>query len=159
MPKIFPIRPVPNAPGPALGASPEEQQPKVDFREVLRLVQSSAASAGGAQSVVFSGRSDLLMRDVIARYGFDRLPATSAELYGLFEYCDSLDAASGMGMRPTDQLREWQEASFVVWRKKKPELMPAIELYCAEDIEGLRSLHEREDTLTELGRCFLECEE
>ncbi len=159
MSKIFPIRQIPTASGTVPGASPTLQQPKVDFREVLRLVQSSAVSADGAQSIDFGGRSERLMRDVIARYGFDRLPATYAELYGLFEYCDSLDAASGMGMRPKDQLREWQEASFVVWRKKKPELMPAIELYCAEDIEGLRSLHEREDTLTALGRRFLECEE
>ncbi len=96
------------------------------------------------------------MRQVATRYGFDRLPATYGELFALFEYCDSLDAASGVGMRPKDQLGEWQAASFVVWRRKSPELMPAIELYCAGEIAGLRALHLQEDTLAMLGRRYLE---
>jgi len=107
-------------------------------------------------AVVFTEPSEVLMRQVVARYGFDRLPATYGELFALFEYCDCLDAASGVGMRPKDQLGEWQAASFVVWRRKNPDLMPAIELYCAGEIAQLRALHLQEDTMTRLGRKYLE---
>jgi len=62
-------------------------------------------------------------------------------------------------MRPEDQLGDWQKASFVVWRRKNPELMPAIELYCAGNIPGLLALHQRDDTLTMLGRRYLESDE
>jgi hypothetical protein len=62
-------------------------------------------------------------------------------------------------MRPDDELAEWQAASFVVWRRKSPELMPAIERYCAGDIDALRELHRREDTLAALGRAYLATDE
>jgi hypothetical protein len=159
MSKIFNIKPIAASHHPEQRISTEIEPPGVDFREVLRLIEDGSINRSGADRVVFGGRSEELMHQVAARYGFDRLPATRAELFGLFEYCDSLDAASGVGMRPKDQLVEWREASFVVWRRKKPELMPAIDLYCAENIDGLRALHQREDTLTALGRRFLNGEE
>ena len=107
-------------------------------------------------AVVFNDEAQPLMRQVAARYGFERLPATYGELFGLFEYCDCLDAASGVGMRPQEQLAEWQAASFVVWRRKSPQLMPAIELYCAGLIEALLALHREQDTLARLGRDYLQ---
>lgn len=136
--------------------SAEPQQSAVAFNEVLRLMGGAAFVGDTSGTLVFTEQSELLMRQVVARYGFDRLPATYGELFGLIEYCDSLDAASGVGMRPKDQLAEWRAASFVVWRRKNPELMPAIELYCAGEIERLRALHLQDDTLTKLGRKALE---
>jgi len=143
--KIVSIKPIPTGP----------QQSAVEFREVLRLIGGGEAGRDVSTSVVFTAPCELVMRRVMARYGFDRLPATYGELFGLFEYCDSLDAASGVGLRPKDQLDEWQAASFVVWRRKHPQLMPAIERYCAGDTDGLRELHSQQDTLTTLGRNYL----
>ena len=37
--------------------------------------------------------------------------------------------------------------------------MPAIELYCAGDIDALRALHRAQDTLTALGRGYLATED
>jgi hypothetical protein len=154
--KVVSIKPIPTPSNVEEPVSVEPQQSAVDFKEVLRLIGSGAVIGDTSSAVVFTERSELLMRQVVARYGFDRLPATYGELLGLFEYCDSLDAASGVGMRPQDQLSEWQAGSFVVWRRKDPDLMPAIELYCAGAIAGLRALHRQEDTLTTLGRKYLE---
>ncbi len=154
--KVVSIVPSPapssSEPAPAAGY----QQSAVDFREVLRLMGGATVVRDTSDAVEFTPGSELLMRRVAARYGFERLPATYNELFALFEYCDSLDAAAGVGMRPQDQWAEWQAASFVVWRRKQPELMPAIELYCAGDVAALSALHRREDTLTTLGRNYLE---
>ena len=58
-------------------------------------------------------------------------------------------------MHPQDRLREWQLASFEVWRRKAPQLMPAIELFCAGEFDALRALHTRQGTLSTLGRRYL----
>lgn len=157
--KLVSIMPVPSASGsePALGAG--LQQSAVEFREVLRLIGGDEASRDVSASVAYTEPCELVMRGVIKRYGFDRLPATYGELFGLFEYCDSLDAASGVGLRPKDQLDEWQAASFVVWRRKHPQLMPAIERYCAADTDGLLELHREQDMLTTLGLNYLAVDE
>ena len=154
--KVVSITPIskPSNIEPPVSAAP--RQSAVDFKEVLRLLGGGGFIADISEAVSFTEPSELLMRQVVARYGFERLPSTYCELFALFEYCDSLDAASGVGMRPKDQLAEWQAASFVVWRRKNPDLMPAIELYCAGEIARLRALHLQEDTLTTLGRKYLE---
>jgi hypothetical protein len=139
--------------------SPEIRQSAVAFRELMRLLGGGAGLRDTNEAVAFPPEAEALTRGVLARYGFERLPATFAELFALFEYCDSLDAASGVGMRPDGELAEWQAASFVVWRRKSPQLMPAIELYCAGDIDALRALHLREDTLAALGRAYLSLDE
>ncbi len=153
--RVVSIKPITKAPGIEQPVSTEPRQSAVDFKEVLRLIGGTVVR-DTSDAVVFTEPGELLMRQVVARYGFDRLPSTYGELFALFEYCDSLDAASGVGMRPKDQLGEWQAASFVVWRRKNPDLMPAIELFCAGEISGLRALHLEEDTLTMLGRKYLE---
>lgn len=137
------------------GPGPELRQAGVVFREIVRALSPDPRSNPQTTPVAFGDATEPLIRGVLARYGFERLPATLAELYGLFEYCDILDAASGVGMRPPDQLADWQAASFEVWRRKKPELMPAIERFCGGDLDGLKSMHSREDTLARLGREYL----
>jgi hypothetical protein len=133
--------------------APVIRQAAAALREVLRALAPDP-SAAPTDPVSFGADTEPLMRAVLARYGFERLPATRAELFGLFEYCDCLDAASGIGMRPPDQLAAWQAASFEVWRRKRPDLMPAIERFCAGDVDGLRALHRAEDTLARLGRDY-----
>ena len=133
----------------------ESMQSAVEFREVMRLIRADKGVVDLSGALAFTSDSEQVMRRVLVRYGFDRLPRTYDELFGLFEYCDCLDAASGIGMRPREQLAEWQAASFPVWRGKRPQLMPAIERFCAGDVEGLRELHRQEDTLTGLGIHYL----
>lgn len=140
----------------ATGAAP--RQAAVAFREVMRLLGPGAGLRDAAGPVALPAEAEAVVRGVLARYGFERLPATFGELFALFEYCDCLDAASGVGMRPDSELAEWQAASFVVWRRKSPHLMPAIELHCAGDVDALRALHRREDTLAALGRAYLRVE-
>jgi hypothetical protein len=157
--KVVSIKPISKRSNIEQPVSAEPRQSAVDFWEVLRMIGGGVAVGDISAAVVFTEPSELLMRQVATRYGFERLPATYGELFALFEYCDRLDAASGVGMRPKDQLAEWQAASFVVWRRKGPDLMPAIELFCAGDIAALRALHRREETLTMLGRKYLEFED
>jgi hypothetical protein len=154
--RVVSIRQVSEASGTGQAAAAEPRASAVDFGEILRSLGTAALAGDAAGALVFTPASERLMRQLAARYGFERLPASYAELFGLIEYCDSLDAASGVGMRPKDQLAEWQAASFEVWRRKNPGLMPAIERYCAGDIDGLRALHLRQDTLTALGRNHVE---
>ena len=157
--KVVSINPRPASSSADSPSVPDPRQSAVAFREVMRLIGDGASVRDITDAVAFSADSEALMRRVLARYGFERLPDTYGELFALFEYCDSLDAASGVGMRPADQLVEWQAASFVVWRRKSPHLMPAIELYCAGDIDALRALHRAQDTLTALGRGYLATED
>lgn len=154
-PKIVSIKPVPTeAQREALPAAGHPQS-AVEFRELMRLISTTQLIDDASTQVVFTPECESIVRRVTARYGFDRLPATYGELFGLFEYCDSLDAASGVGIRPKDELLEWQAASFEVWRRKQPEMMPAIERFCAGEIEALLDLHCGADTLTRLGLNYL----
>lgn len=154
-PKIISIKPISMPPAGEAQPASGSPQSAVEFREVLRLIGSGHLIQDASAPIVFTSPCETIVRGVTARYGFDRLPDTHGELFALFEYCDSLDAASGVGLRPKEELAEWQSASFVVWRRKHPELMPAIERFCAGDIEGLLELHRRDDTLTRLGLNYL----
>lgn len=136
-------------------AGPELRSAGAAFREIVRALAPDPHADPQTAPVVFGESTEPLMRRVIARYGFARLPATLAEFYALFEYCDMLDATSGAGMRPPDQLAEWQAAALEVWRRKKPAEVPAIERFCAGDADGLAALHAAEDTLARLGREYL----
>lgn len=140
-------------------SAPVVRQAAAAFREILRALAPDPHCNPQSEPVAFDASSAPLLNAVLARYGFERPPATLAEFYGLFEYCDTLDAASGVGMRPPEQLAEWQAASFEVWQRRKPELMPAIERFCAGDIEGLKALHRAADILTRLGREYLRPED
>ena len=114
----------------------------------------SAANGDKNDPVVFSGGVEAQMRAVIARYGFDRLPLTYGELYGLLDYADALDSATGMDMFDNEADRKAWQGDFKVWRKHWAQLFPAIPLYAAHDLAGLRTLHQQEGTLTQLGLNF-----
>lgn len=147
MAKIFSIRPTQGA-----GSADAPLAPNAPFRDVLRALEGgSAALREPGEPVAFGELTEPAMRGIAERYGFERLPATWGELYGLYEYCDCLDAASGVGMVAPDQLGEFRRASFEVWQRKRPDLLPAIELYCAGKLDELREMHRQQDTLARLG--------
>jgi hypothetical protein len=153
--KIVSIKPLPTGGERESAPAAGHPQSAVEFRELMRLLGGNQLIDDASMPVVFTAESELIVRRVTARYGFERLPATYGELFGLFEYCDSLDAASGVGIRPKEELKDWQAASFEVWRRKQPELMPAIERFCAGEIEALLELHRSTDALTRLGLNYL----
>lgn len=119
----------------------------------------SAANGDKNDPVVFSGAVEAQMRKLVADYGFDRLPLTYGELQGLVEYCHDLDSATGRWMFDTDDERRVWQGDFKVWRKHRPHLFPAVELYAEGNLEALRQLHRREDTLTRLGKAWREFDE
>lgn len=128
----------------------------VNFDEITRLMGDSAANGDKNDPVVLTGSAELAMRQLIAHYGFDRLPLTIGELYGFMDYADKLDSASGARFCPEDELHLWRKGSFSVWKRKYPELMPAIELFCAGNLSELKALHVREHTMEKLGKAFVE---
>lgn len=144
--------------------TPEEllaqEPPRAALRlqDVVRLMGDSAANGDKNDPVVFSGAVEVQMRQVVGQYGFERLPFTYGELFGLLDYCDALDCASGVNVFPSEHLALWQEHSFKSYRRARPELFPAVELFAAQDLEALKKLHRDEDTLTKLGRKFKEFE-
>lgn len=136
----------------------EPEREALRLQDVIRLMGDSAANGDKNDPVVFSGVVETQMRQVIAQYGFERLPFTYGELFGLLDYCDALDCASGINVFPTEHLAIWQEKSFQSYRRARPELFPAVELFAAQDLEALKKLHRDEDTLKKLGRKFSEFE-
>lgn len=135
------------------GPSPAD----IDFPQALRLMGGSAANGDKSDPVVFQGDVERQMRALLQRYGFDRLPLTYGELAGLMEYCNELDSACGFGMF-TDEvsLQAWQKNALDTWADELPQMLPALKLYMAGDIDKLRRLHQQEDTLTQLGRNWRE---
>jgi hypothetical protein len=122
--------------------------------DVIRLMGGSAANGDKNDPVVYTGEVEAQMREVIARYGFERLPLTYGELTGMLDYVDALDTATGMDMFDTEAERKTWQGDFKVWRKHWAHLFPAIPLYAAHDVAGLQALHKAEDTLTQLGKKF-----
>lgn len=126
------------------------------LEDVVRLMGDSAANGDKNDPVVFSGLIEVQMRALLPRYGFERLPLTYGELYGLLDYVEALNAACGTDMFDTkEEHRAWQ-GNLDVWRKHWPELFPALDLYAKSDIKGLLDYHRENDTLTKLGREFNE---
>lgn len=138
----------------ALSAEPTYFE--IDFSDCLRLVGGSAANGDNNDPIVLQGEAEFKFRKLIALFGFERLPFTHGEAQGLLEYCERLDTAAGLRMQGQTTLRNWQEAAIKVFSKTRPHMLPALRLLCAQDIVGLRELHKREETLTKLGREFME---
>lgn len=136
----------------------ERGSPRVNIEEVLRLTGGSAANGDNNDPVVFQGLAEAQMRAYIAHYGFTRMPLTYGELQGLLDYCDDLDSITGRYMFATEEDRKRWQGDYSVWRKHRPHMFPAAQLYAAGNLAELKSLHQREDTLTKLGKQFREFE-
>lgn len=133
-------------------------RPEIDVEKVLLLTGGSAANGDNSSPVVFESEVELQARAYIAAYGFERLPLTYGELFGLIEYCRDLDSITGRYMFQTEMERKIWQGDYKVWRRHQPEMFPAVELYAAYDLQGLRKLHREQDTLTKLGLSFKEFE-
>lgn len=128
----------------------------LSFEGITRLMGDSAANGDNTDPVVYEGESEIQMRRMTAKYGFDRLPLTYGELQGLIKYTDKLELITGRRSFPADEQAIWQQGSFRVSKRLHPEIIPAATLYAADDIAGLKALHTREDTLKVLGKKFRE---
>ena len=138
----------------------EPEHLAIDFEEIVQLKEGSAANADNSDPIVVSGKAELALRRIIARYGFGRMPLTYGELYGLLDYCDELDSGSGIGLdHLPNGIESWQASALITFERHQPHLIPALELYCAGDIEALRELHRRDDTLTQIGKTYRQFEE
>lgn len=137
-----------------LAAQPEHMD--VDFSECLRLVGGSAANGDNNDPLVLQGEAKLKFRRLIAMYGFDRLPFTYGEAYGLLNYCELLDTAWGVGTVRNCDLPGWQNSFLKVFKRKRPEMVAPLQLLCKNDLAGLRQLHAAEGTLARLGRAYRE---
>ena len=135
--------------------SVEPEHARMDMTGVLRMLEDGATTHGKNDPVVWSGKSEFQMRQALARFGFERLPFTYAELQGLLDYFDELDTGKGTRF-PADERHLWQQGTGAVWARHRPLMLPALTLYCAGDIAGLRALHKAEDTLTRLGMDYKE---
>jgi len=122
-----------------------------DFSEVLRLTGDSGGKHDNSNAVVLQGRAELKMRQIIARFGFDRLPYSFGELHGIMDYCDSLKVFAGDDFVSADLKAVWQDGSRTLIEQKFPQLLSAFTLYCKGDVDGLHMLHKSDDTLTKLG--------
>ena len=97
----------------------------LNFDEIIRLMGDSAANGDNADPVVYEGESEIQMRRMIAKYGFDRLPLTYGEMQGLIHYSDHLELITGRRSFPPSEQVMWQQGSFRVTRRLHPEIIPA----------------------------------
>ena len=125
-----------------------------DMTDVLRLTgdrELDPVRSPNDDPVVYTGKSEFVMRGLIARYGFARLPLTYGELLGFLDYRDMFDLINGESIARESWHEDWQKAGFKVLEKHYPERVAAAKLYFKGDLEGLQALHKRESTLELLG--------
>jgi len=153
-------KPAPPLPGPAkddMAARVNGPPPglDIDFESITRLVdEDSAANGDNNDPLVLEGVAELQLRKLTTRLGFDRLPLTMGELQGLLEYFNMLESATGEALTAPEHAQKrasWHQVSLATCEQYFPALVPAMRLYIAGNIDGLRALHQREDTLTKLG--------
>lgn len=107
-------------------------------------------------SIAFaSGPAEVRLRQIIAAFGFPRMPQTYGELRGLLDYCALLETAAGFTVHenPKD-LEICHRTAFRVMTKYHPGYVMPFQLFINRDIEGLRAWHTREGLLERLGREF-----
>lgn len=123
----------------------------IDLSHVVLPRAGLSANVANSDPAVLTGQAEVGFRRLIATFGFRRLPTTYGEVHGLLDYCEALELASGNGNLPDEWLESWQKAARETYCVRQPSMVPAFELYCAGNIDALRALHDREDTLTKLG--------
>ena len=124
------------------------------FGELLHLLGLRVAPGTLASPLHFDDASGPRMRRILARYGFELPPLTLAELLGLLEYCDRLDALTGRGILAEHQQAHWQQLALALGPSTRSPCRQALALYACGDLAGLRSLHQAQGTLARLGRQF-----
>lgn len=102
----------------------------------------------------FDGPARIALRRVLQRYGFELPPLNVAELLGLLDYCDHLDAATGRGVLDRRQCALWQQLAQQLPLSDGACQREAAQLYARGDLAALRELHRLQGTLTKLGRNY-----
>lgn len=124
------------------------------FGQLLRLLDLRVAAHTLGQALQFDDRSAPRMRRILVRYGFELPPLTLAELLGLLDYCDRLDALTGRGLLAEHQQSTWQQLSLRLGSSARAPSREALSLYARGDLAGLRALHRLQGTLVRLGRDY-----
>jgi len=141
-------------PEPADASPPAREYVNPCFGELLRLLAVSIDGASLGQALVFDDRSAPRMRRILARYGFELPPLTLAELLGLLDYCDRLDALTGCGLLAEHQQVVWQQLTRALGPCAGAPSREALGLFARGELAGLRRLHRTESTLARLGRDY-----
>lgn len=122
----------------------------IDFDAIYQLTEG-AANEDLNNPVVATGQAEIALRQLIARFGFERMPFTCAELNGLLDYCIEFEGVTGEDL-PEEYRELWRASSLKSCEDISPKLLPAVKLYLAGDMDGLRRFHRDERTLERLGR-------
>jgi hypothetical protein len=128
---------------------PGVEQFHIPSEGVLRITET--ANDAPTDMVVLSGKADLMVHQLIAKFGFERMPQTMGELEGLITHCRSLFFAPGDDM-PECCRPAFVKAGLDTWEKYAPEFREAAVLYLAGDLEGLRKHHIENKVLERRGR-------
>jgi hypothetical protein len=131
--------------------------PYADVMEVTRLMGDSAANGDKNDPIVVSGQTELVLRRLTAKFGFERLPLTYGELHGFLDYALHLQGASteDIAQHPT-QAATWRQSVLEICREYFPERLEALELYLAGNLAGLLAHHRAQDTMYRLGQAYRE---
>jgi len=144
---------LPSAQPPPLEDEPVHLNPV--FGEVLDTLGLRVSRCDESERVTLNHQARRMLEPVRQRYGFGRRPRTVGELCGLFEYCDRLDALTGIGIFETSLLEQWQRLAVdLCARRSGPPDQTAVELYRRGAIDELRAYHQDHSTLTIVGRAY-----
>jgi hypothetical protein len=127
-----------------------------DETEVLRMCGGSAANGDKNDPIVYVGKAESKMRNLIEKYCFDRVPQTYGEYQGFIEYCSTIDVYFGEGVVAPSRQKEWAQAGFSLWEQSMPKFKPAFKLYVDGDLAGLLKYHQENSVLAQLGKDFNE---
>jgi len=151
-----------------LKLTPEEilsQEPVDEFYlnegDVLRLLEGGAANGDKNDPVVYTGKAEMQMRRLIAKYAFDRMPLTYGELEAFTDYCRVLDIAAGgwlPGSTDPSVKTTWRANGLKMWERSMADFKPAGALYLDQDLPALLAYHRDNQVMTKLGKRFTEFE-
>ena len=118
----------------------------LDYRQATRLA-GDVANGDNMDPVVYGAQLELGLRQLIAHFGFDRLPLTWAEYNAFLEYTENLWVAAGGGISEPHAIKIFQESAREVDLKYQPWRVAAFDAYVAGDIDSLRTIHKKDKTL------------
>lgn len=122
------------------------------FAEIFEATWVRMEHSSGSNPLHFNGALRSQIRPILRQYGFERPPRTLGELCGPFDYCDRLDAMTGLGLFAPELLARWQQLTFELsaQRAGTPH-RTAIERYRRGDTVELLACHHKQDVLTKPG--------
>lgn len=122
----------------------------IDMDQVIHLRNEVTANDSPSDPVVSSGKAELQLRRLIARFGFNRLPMTIGEFHGLLDYCYMLFTVNGEIHSDAEIQAVWRETAIPIYIEYHPDYKDAILLYCAGNLEALKSFHTENGILEKL---------